>query len=51
MRDPPYVLFPFWGKGKNKAKFLRRAARIAKSFPFFYQFQRWEGMKRADLTK
>ena len=44
------VLFPFWSRGKRKAHFLR-AVHIAKSIHFWFQFQRWEGVKRADLTR
>ena len=42
---PQYLLK--WSK--HKAHFLR-AVHIAKSLRFFYQFQRWVGMKRAELT-
>ena len=49
MRDPLYVLFLFWSRGKHKAKFLR-AVHMAKFVYFFYQFQCWEGMKQAELA-
>ena len=53
----PLVLFclymcihnTYWSGGKHKAHFLR-AVHIEKSLRFFYQFQRWVGMKQAELT-
>ena len=42
VRNPLYVLFPFWSEGKHKAHFL-----IEKYFRLFY----WEGMKQAELTR
>ena len=49
VREALYVLFLFWSRGKHKAHFLR-TVHTAKSLRFFYQFQRWAGTKRAELT-